>query len=232
MNRHASFNEVFLTGARIPASHLVGQEGDGWRVARTTLMYERTFATLRRPDFGGRSTGRAVREAAAEADSHFAVYSWYPQRAGRSDLLASEGRRRGVDADPTIRDAITAVESFRRGSEWTMARARAERARGRSPGPEGSLGKLAASELARLSARVHTRVAGAHGMLTVGDDPIDAVVAEVLASTPAQSIAGGTDEIQRNIIGENVLGLPREPAVDRDVAFREVRRSPRRDPGG
>ena len=222
MNRHSSFNEVFLTDARVPAANLVGSAGDGWRVARTTLMHERTYSTLRTQSFDGH-TGRAVEEAAAESAEHMATYAWYPQRAGRADLAIERARHHGRSEDPVIRQAIADLVMFRSASEWTAARGRAARALGREPGPEGSLGKLAASEVARRSSRVHALIAGADAMLTqaVGDD-LTAVIAEVLVSTPAQSIAGGTDEIQHNIIGENVLGLPREPAVDRGISFSDV----------
>ncbi|MEM9040346.1 MAG: acyl-CoA dehydrogenase family protein [Actinomycetota bacterium] len=226
MNRHQSFNEVFLTDARIPAGNVIGEVGDGWRVARTTLMHERSFATLRRPSFAAHS-GRTVADAAAESAEHFATYAWYPQRAGRADLVADRAQRRDRAADSVVRQSIADVLSFRHANEWTAARARAARALGRPPGPEGSLGKLAASEVARRSARTHAAIAGADGMLTdtsANDDPDAAVVAEVLVSTPAQSIAGGTDEIQRNIVGENVLGLPREPSADRGIPFRDVPR--------
>ncbi len=224
MNRHSSFNEVFLTDARVPAANLVGDLGDGWRVARTTLMHERTFATLRRPSFAEGDRGRTIEEAAAEAADHFSTYAWYPQRAGRADLVVERARRFGRTDDPMVRQAIAELVSFQRANEWTAERARAARALGRAPGPEGSLGKLAASGVARRSARVHSLVAGAAATLAAGADELDAVIAEVLVSTPAQSIAGGTDEIQRNIIGENILGLPREPNTDRDVAFRDVPR--------
>ena len=227
MNRHSSFNEVFLTDARIPASNLVGELGDGWRVARTTLHHERTFATMRRPRFdtpSGGAPGRAVREAIAEADEHFRTYIWYPQRAGRADLVVDLATTKGRAADPLVRQEIARLLSFQRANEWTAARAQAARALGRAPGPEGSLGKLAASEVARRAARVHSLLAGAQGMLSDGPGQHDATVAEVLVSTVAQSIAGGTDEIQRNIIGEGIHGLPREPSTDTDRPFREVSR--------
>ena len=227
MNRHSSFNEVFLTDARIPAMNVVGAIGDGWRVARTTLMHERTFATMRRPSFAAHA-GRTIDEAAVEAADHFATYVWYPQRAGRADLVAERAAALARSSDPIVRDHVARLTSFQRVSDWTARRSQAARALGRTPGPEGSLGKLAASELARSSARAHARIAGASAMLTeatgtIGDG-LEPVIAEVLMSTPAQSIAGGTDEIQHNIIGEQILGLPREPAADRDIPFRDVAR--------
>lgn len=224
MNGHQSFNEVFMVDARIPAANMVGEPGDGWRAARTTLMHERTFSTLRGTS---RTTvsGRTQREAEAKAHEYFKVYAWYPQRAGRSELAIPRAQALGLSGDPVLRQELAALYSFTKANEWTAQRAVAARRLGRAPGPEGSLGKLARSEVARRSAVVHTRLSGAAGMLAAGTGFHDDVAAETLISTPAQSIAGGTDEIQRNIIGENILGLPREPAADRDVPFSEVRRS-------
>ena len=116
------------------------------------------------------------------------------------------------------------LTGFHRAAGWTADRAKAARELGRPPGSEGSIGKLALSEVARRCNDVHSSIAGARGMLRDGDDPLDPVIAEVLLSTPAQSIAGGTDEIQHNILGENILGLPKEPAADRGIPFREVGR--------
>ena len=90
---------------------------------------------------------------------------------------------------------------------------------------EGSLGKLASSNIARAGARVHTLLAGADAMLAGSDGAMEGVIAEILISTPAISIAGGTDEIQRNIISERVLKMPKETRVDTDRPFRDVPRN-------
>jgi alkylation response protein AidB-like acyl-CoA dehydrogenase len=222
MNFHASFNEVFLTAARIPAANVVGQVGGGWPVALTTLAYERRFGAMRPPGYDPRP-GQALDEARAEAAAHFAVYSWYPQRAGRADLVIEHARAAGVADDPVIRQAIARLITLQRVSGWTSDRARAARARGARPGAEGSVGKLALSNIARDAARVHAMIAGASALVTGPDSPIGGVIAEVLISVPAQSIAGGTDEIQKNILAEKVLGLPPEVRVDKDIPFSQIR---------
>jgi alkylation response protein AidB-like acyl-CoA dehydrogenase len=222
MNFHASFNEVFLTSARVPADNVVGPEGDGWAVALTTLAYERRFGAMRPPAYDPRP-GRALDEARAESAAHFAVYSWYPQRAGRVDLVIEHAKAAGVTDDPVIRQAIAHLITLQRVSGWTADRARAARERGARPGAEGSVGKLALSTLAREAAAVHSMIARAGSLLTGPDSPMGGVIAEVLLSVPAQSIAGGTDEIQKNILAEKVLGLPPEIRVDKDIPFSQIR---------
>ena len=236
MNGHASFNEVFFDEARVPAANVIGDVGNGWAVALATLAHERRFNPApQRGSGGGRTperTGRCHQEAAAETSEHYEPYKWYPQRAGRVDLVQPRAQATGRSGDPTVRTEVAKLVELTRTSQWTAQRARAARELGRPPGPEGSLGKLSSSEIARQAARLHTRIAGAHGMLRGDDDGTGGIVAEVLVSVPAVSIAGGTDEIQHNILGERILGLPKEPQVDRDLPFRDVPRNAGRSASG
>jgi len=222
MNYYNSFNEVFLTEARVPHENMVGALGDGWKVARGTLAHERRFSSDRSVYFKPQVSGRVIDEAKLEAAEYLKTYEWYPQRMGRPDLVIERAKAMGKIDDPVLRQEMMKLHSFQRASEWTAGRAKAARELGRPPGSEGSIGKLAVSEIARRCNHVHSMISGANGMLKESNDPIDSVIAEVLVSTPAQSIAGGTDEIQHNILGENMLGLPKEPAVDRGMPFRDV----------
>jgi alkylation response protein AidB-like acyl-CoA dehydrogenase len=224
MNDHASFNEVFLTDARVPRGDVIGDINDGWRIALTTLAFERRFGAMSRPRYAA-GPGRALEEARREADTHFETYKWYPQRAGRPDLVVERARATGASADARVRQEVARVLARYQSSRWTAERSRAALAAGRTPGPEGSIGKLATSEVAREAARAHALIMGAAGLLSGPDSPLDGIVAEILVSVPAQSIAGGTDEIQKNIIGERALGLPREPAADAGRPFREQPRN-------
>jgi alkylation response protein AidB-like acyl-CoA dehydrogenase len=221
MNGYASFNEVFLTDARVPATDVVGQVGEGWRVALTTLAHERGLSAHRQPRFDV-AGGRVLREAAAEAAEAYEPYRWYPQRAGRVDLIVERAKSAGLNDDPVVRQEIAALLSLTRAAQWTAQRAVANRALGRPPGAEGSLGKLNGSRIARAAAHLHGRIAGSSAMLAGADSVLDGLITEILVSVPGGSIAGGTDEIQHNIIGERVLGLPKEPQTDTNVPFSEV----------
>ncbi len=224
MNGYSSFNEVFISDARIPKDFVVGDIGDGWRVGMTTLAYERVgigniFS------YQGNASGSTAREAAEEASEYLKTYIWYPQRMGRPDLLKPHAQATGRNADPIVRQKIAHVQSLVMLDRLTKDRAKAARESGKAPGPEGSIAKLVLSHIAKAAADAHATIGGMSTLLTSGDDAaLDGTAAEIELSWPAQSIAGGTDEVQLNIIGERVLGLPKEPQVDRDVPFRDVRR--------
>lgn len=226
MNGHASFNQVFFTDAEIEPEYMLEEEGAGWKIATTTLMHERRGAdSMKRNVQVTDRPERIYREEAEEIAVAMAPYTWYPQRAGRVDLILQRAKETGKNKDPAVRQEIAKLMYMARATAWAAQRARTAQEQGREPGPEGSIGKLANSEIAKAANHVHTMISGADAMLSGEDSPMDGVITEILISTPAISIAGGTDEIQKNIISERVLKMPKEPRLDTDRPFREVPRN-------
>ena len=226
MNGHASFNQVFFTDAEVEPEMMICDVGDGWTVATTTLMHERRGADgLRTWAQASNRKGRIYEEEKAEIATTMEPYKWYPQRAGRVDLVMKRAKETGKIADPVLRQEIAKLLIMSKSAEWTARRARAAQNQGKPQGPEGSLGKLASSHVARQAARVHTYITGSDALLSGADSPMEGVIAEILVSVPATSIAGGTDEIQRNIISERVLKMPKEPSVDTNKPFKDVPRN-------
>ncbi len=215
MNGHASFNQVFFTDAIIPPEYQVDKLGSGWRVAMTTLAHERRSADgVRRFNRDSGIKGPIYEEERAEIATVMEPYKWYPQRAGRVDLVLPRASETGKIDDPVVRQEVARLLIMYRSAQWTASRARAAQAQGMPQGPEGSLGKLAASHVARQASKVHTLISGADAMLKGSDGALNGTIAEILVSVPATSIAGGTDEIQHNIIAERVLGMAKEPRSD------------------
>jgi alkylation response protein AidB-like acyl-CoA dehydrogenase len=199
ITNESHFNEVFLSDAIVPAENLLGPLGGGWAVLQTALAYERSVMG---------EGARGPRSGVAESQ-------------GEEPLIAL-AREAGRLNDPLVRQEIAKVLSYKKINAMNTARAKADLAQGTSS-PVMSLGKLAMSRILHEEARVRTLILGA-GALLEGPDYPRAEDANFLAlNAYFTSIGGGTDQIQRNIIGERVLGLPKEPEVDRDLPFRQVR---------
>jgi alkylation response protein AidB-like acyl-CoA dehydrogenase len=142
----------------------------------------------------------------------------------RADSLIDLARDHDRLADPVIRRELAQVLALRELNTLNNARAKAETAQGTSSSIM-SLGKLAMSRILHAEAALKTEIIGAEALLA-GPDNAEADDVNFLALNAFfTSIGGGTDQIQRNIIGERVLGLPKEPEVDRDIPFRQARRS-------
>ena len=209
----AHFNEVFIDGARVPAENMLGDLNAGWRVLQTALAYERSVMG---------DTARGPRNP--KGNEEFGEGQRQGQSATEVDLV-SLARAAGRADDPVIRQAIAHVHTLRTVNRWNAARAKAQLEQG-SSSPILSLGKLAMSRILHEGAHVQRLIAGPEAMLAGPEHPQGDAANFLSLNAYFTSIGGGTDQIQRNIIGERVLGLPREPEVDKDVPFRDVRKPP------
>ena len=203
----AEFNEVYFTEVRVPDADRIGDIGEGWRVSMTTLMNERTTI--------GGGGGAPPRGSGAIAE---AVRIWQEEVAHQSPAVRDQLMRLWVEAEALRLTNVRASQNRKAGN----------------PGPEGSIAKLKFAEINMAIYELCVDLLGADGMV---DYSYEMKRAENLGLTGppgssrkmflrsrANSIEGGTSEIQRNILGERVLGLPGEPRVDKDVPWSKVPR--------
>jgi len=190
------FNEVFFTDVRIPADNLLGEMNNGWRQATAMLMYERVA-------IGSMGSG-AISQP---------MY----------DLLLGAAKATGRIDDPVVRDELMKVYAMETTKSLVAMRTRAELKAGKAPGPGGSLGKLYSSIISWRFREIAMEIAGAGSQAWEPGDALGQMMQSVVLNSFQAGIAGGTDEIQRNIIGDRVLGLPRDISVDTGVAFKELK---------
>jgi alkylation response protein AidB-like acyl-CoA dehydrogenase len=190
------FNEVFFTDARTSDDNLVGGMGEGWRVALTMLMNERM--TL-----GGGGGG--------------------PQRRGGGEgAIVRLARELGLFDDAEVRDKV--VDYYVQQRVLSMLGQRmAENAKGKPPGPEFSIMKLMGTRVGAKITELAPNLIGPGGAAWESNDSPGRRWTQNLLASRSGKIAGGSDEILLNIIGERVLGLPQDPRVDKDVPFREIK---------
>ena len=223
MTGRAMFNEVFIDDCRVAHDAVIGEVNDGWRVGNTTLMHERAGlagAGVMLPYAGaGGDSEDLVRPAGSFSGRDDMRRSAVPDGVTPAAWYASLARDLGRET-PTLRD-----ELMRFHIRTEVNRMLGLRARSGAVPAIGNLGKLAMSEIARLRREVGNLAIGSAGMLADSDadaGPGEGDVQRATVGSPAPSIYGGTDQVQRNILGERFLGLPKEPGPPKDTPFRDL----------
>ncbi len=229
MNGASNFCEVFLTEARVRGDHVIGEVNAGWRVAQTTLFHERNSVA------GGGLPGLLMARSGSEGDldrkvsevltraREMAKARRSPIRAGAVPvkLMFELAEKFGVAGDPVIRQELARYVSQVRVNGWTMRRSGA--AGGKLTGADGSIAKLTTARICEESRDLSYRIVGARGMLTGQASPLEGELQMVNLASPGNRLGGGTDEIQLTVLGERALGLPREPSIDKDVPYRDLK---------
>ncbi|MGI8491160.1 MAG: acyl-CoA dehydrogenase family protein, partial [Acidimicrobiales bacterium] len=242
MTGQALFNEVFLTDARVSTSAVIGDLHGGWRVANTTLAHERAGLGAGGGGGGGSLTpGSVAGHLDKRAGDFVRADAKRPTRSGSeaprstrsngADLLIGLAKGNGKVADPVIRQGLARLFALSEIGRFNAERVKAARAQGRDLPGMANIAKLSMSDLMRLNRDLGLQVLGAAGMLhgytddqreqvvRVTGNPFLPAVTGTALFTQGPPIYGGTDQVQRNIIGERVLGLPKEPSQDRELPF-------------
>jgi alkylation response protein AidB-like acyl-CoA dehydrogenase len=244
MTGRSLFNEVFLSDARVRDDAIIGGLNNGWRVANTTLMFERT------------SLGAGGGSAAASLATAGTVAGDLDRRAG--DFVGTGGRRgggggtlfgasskaltqlakaNGSAAEPAVRQKLMQLHTLGELARFNNLRLKAAKAAGQDIPGLPNIAKLTMSNIVRQSRDLGLEIAGGYGMLHGYDAAsrraLDAAtgmaflggITEMALFAQGPPIYGGTDQVQRNIIGERVLGLPKEPGFDKNMPFKELPRN-------
>ncbi len=238
MTGHAMFNETFLTEARVATSALIGGKDKGWSVANTTLSYERSGLGS-----GGGSRGVTAVPGTIAGNLPKRVGDFITARpsSGRPrpsgtrngvlDLMIGLAKGNGTHSDELIRQDLVRLYALGEIGRLNAERLKATRANGGDIPGMGNISKLSMSNIVRLQRELGLRIVGAQGMLHGYESHEGSVVSEATGNpflgaitmtalyAQAPSIYGGTDQIQRNIVAERVLGLPREQGPDANVPF-------------
>lgn len=188
------FNEVFFTDVEIPAENLLGDLNNGWNMATAMLMYERVA-------IGSGATGGIKHE--------------------RADQLIEEAKKLGIIDNVVLRQKLMQIYILETCHSMVSMRTRAEMQAGKTPGPGGSIGKLFSTNIMGAVRDVSMEIQGAGGIAWDGDS--GGTWARGALTGLQGGIAGGTNEIQKNIIGDRVLGLPRDISVDKGVPFKDLK---------
>jgi alkylation response protein AidB-like acyl-CoA dehydrogenase len=230
MTGRSLFSEVFFSDARAHQSEIIGDLNGGWAVANTTLANER--AGLGSGGSGavggampGKKAGQLERRVGDLAKGGGRDRAERAVAGRQSSILEKLAKEVGRDQDPNIRQGLAELHILHEIGRITALRVKAAKASGRGPGPEANTAKLLMSQITRFSRDLGLEILGANGMIMGPDTPGGGVAQELALFAPAVSIYGGSDEVQKNIIGERVLGLPKEPDADRvkTMPFRELK---------
>jgi len=196
MTGGANFNEVFFTEVRVPDDHRLGEVNQGWTVALTTLMNER--ASIGAGGGGGGGLGLASITRLAEMVRHF-----------------------GLAGDPLVRQRLADVYIHFQVAKYTNQRAMDRIKAGQLPGPELSIAKLSLTNNLWRTANFVASVLGPRIIADTGEWGTYAW-SQLLLGVPGMKVAGGTDEVMKNIVGERVLGLPKDPGIDATTPFKDL----------
>jgi len=201
MTGSSEFNEVFLTDVRIPDQNRVGDVGDGWRCARTTLMNERVA-------LAGISLDPVSFTGGVRRDPWLSYLEGIPDRS-----------------DPIVRQRLAQFYIESEVKEITAFRANSARLRGQQPGPEGAVNKVFNAEFNQRRSSFAVDANGVSAVAWLPGDRASEARATTFLRARANTIEGGTSEVLRNQMAERILGLPRDVEVDKDVAWADVKRS-------